>query len=112
VAGDSVDDTEVVDIEVDRTHHVRVVWSDGLAASFALEELRKNCPCAECRARREQGQPAWRANLLAPPLAVTQAELVGAWGISFTWSDGHATGIFAWDALRRWHDERGADEPS
>src|SRR5258706_2484841 len=93
---------EVVDVEVDRAHHVRVTWSDGVSATFGLADLRTNCPCAACRSRRDLGQPAWRPNLLAPPLAISAAELVGAWGISFTWSDGHATGIFPWDALRSW----------
>ena len=32
---------------------------DGTTTVFGLEELRVNCPCAECRGRREQGQPAW-----------------------------------------------------
>ena len=28
------------------------------------------------------------------------AELVGRYGLSFFWSDGHKTGIFAWPRLR------------
>lgn len=35
---------------------------------------------------------------------INSAELVGAWGISITWNDGHSTGIYAWEILRRWHD--------
>ena len=95
------DAAEVVDIDVDRTRAVVVRWSDGIEAEFPIEELRMNCPCAECRSRRDRGEPAWRRNLLAPPLAIVDASLVGAWGISFTWSDGHATGIYPWDGLRR-----------
>jgi DUF971 family protein len=30
------------------------------------------------------------------------AELVGAWGIGITWSDGHTTGIYSWSLLRAW----------
>jgi DUF971 family protein len=40
-------------------------------------------------------------------LRIEEAELVGAWGLSVTWNDGHATGIYPWDALRRWCDEAG-----
>jgi DUF971 family protein len=36
------------------------------------------------------------------PLRVEDAELVGAWGITFTWNDGHSTGIFSWALLRQW----------
>ena len=30
--------------------------------------------------------------------------LHGAWGLNITWNDGHRTGIFPFDALRRWSD--------
>jgi DUF971 family protein len=29
------------------------------------------------------------------------AELVGRYGLTFFWSDGHKTGIFAWPMLRQ-----------
>ena len=43
--------------------------------------------------------------LASPPRSpIEDAELVGAWGLSVTWNDGHSTGIYSWDALRRWCD--------
>jgi len=33
------------------------------------------------------------------------AELVGAWGVSLRWNDGHSTGIYAWDVLRAWTEQ-------
>ena len=36
---------------------------------------------------------------------MTDARLVGAWGLGLTWSDGHATGIYPWESMRRWCDE-------
>ncbi|MBV8304163.1 MAG: DUF971 domain-containing protein, partial [Acidimicrobiia bacterium] len=36
------------------------------------------------------------------PLRAEGAELVGAWGVSLRWNDGHSTGIYAWDVLRAW----------
>ncbi len=102
---DAAEPIEIATIDVERERALVLKWSDGVAAEFAIQELRISCPCAECRSRRERGEPAWRPNLLAPPLAIRDAELVGAWGISFTWSDGHSTGIYAWDALRRWATE-------
>jgi DUF971 family protein len=38
------------------------------------------------------------------PITVTDAELSGAWGLSLDWSDGHSTGIYAWEKLRSWVD--------
>jgi DUF971 family protein len=38
------------------------------------------------------------------PITITDAELSGAWGLSLDWSDGHSTGIYAWEKLREWVD--------
>ena len=55
-------------VELDREHGLTVTWVDGSKASFALEELRVNCPCAECRGLREQHRPVWpQARLAATP---------------------------------------------
>jgi DUF971 family protein len=53
-------------------------------------------------------------------LTAVGAELVGGWGMTITWSDGHSTGIFAWSILRAWQtprpdgssiaEDRGAEE--
>jgi DUF971 family protein len=100
---------EVAAVEVDRAHGVTVTFADGVVCSFTLQELRPRCPCASCRGWRERGEPAWPRPGDSPSLAVTHAELVGAWGLSLTWSDGHAAGIFPWDALRAWCEERATD---
>jgi DUF971 family protein len=91
-----------VGIDVDRASGVTVTFDDGAVCRYELVELRRNCPCATCRNLRDRGEDAWPRPGSPQPLAVEHAELVGAWGISFTWNDGHATGIYPWDALRRW----------
>jgi DUF971 family protein len=91
-------------VDLDRTAALRITWSDGTVARFTLEELRVNCPCAECRGRREQGEPIWPRPGAPIPLEATGAELVGAWGISIRWNDRHETGIYAWGMLRHWSD--------
>ncbi len=37
-------------------HGLTLHWADGTTSHFGLEELRRNCPCAECRGLREQGR--------------------------------------------------------
>ena len=96
---------EVIDVVVDRAHGVTVSFDDGVTCAFTLSELRAWCPCATCRGQREQGLVSW-----PPPerpdaeVTVAAADLVGAWGISFEWSDGHGTGIYPWERLRAWYD--------
>jgi DUF971 family protein len=102
----------VVDIHVERERAVTLTFDDGMVCEFGLVELRLSCPCASCRSFRDRGEPAWPRPGAPTALAVIDAELVGAWGISFTWSDGHATGIYPWEALRRWCGERDGSPPT
>lgn len=90
------------ELELDRLRALTVTWPDGLRVAFALDDLRAHCPCAECRSRREQGLPAGPRPSVDPPIEAVGAELVGGWGVTIRWSDGHKTGIYAWDRLRRW----------
>jgi DUF971 family protein len=99
-------------VELDREHGLTVTWADGSASTFGLEELRINCPCAECRGLREQHRPVWPKIGAPQPLAGVSAELVGAWGLTITWNDGHSTGIFSWGLLRAWADDPdGREQP-
>jgi DUF971 family protein len=91
-------------VELDRERALTVRWDDGTVASFGLEDLRRNCPCAECRGRRERGLPVWPAPGAPQPLRATGADLVGSWGVTIRWNDGHDTGIYSWGILRAWSD--------
>jgi ATP-binding protein involved in chromosome partitioning len=105
VSMDLPEEPAPISVDLDRTSGLTVRWADGTETGFGLEELRVNCPCAECRGRREQGHPAWPGPGAPQPLEATGAELVGAWGISLRWNDRHETGIYAWGLLRHWSDD-------
>ncbi len=92
-----------VAIDLDRGTGIRFEWADGTASTFTLETLRANCPCAQCRSERERGITPWpKSSLIEQELRVTDAELVGNWGLQITWHDGHSTGIYSWGVLRAW----------
>ncbi len=93
-----------LNVEIDRVRSMTITFDDEVVCVFPVEELRRACPCATCRAQRERGEEPWPRPGGPATIAVTDAEFSGAWGISITWSDGHATGIYPWAALRRWHD--------
>jgi DUF971 family protein len=97
--------TTPLDIQIDRERAVTVVFEDGVECIFPVDELRAVCPCATCRGMRERGETAWPRPGATSSIAVRHAELNGAWGLSIDWSDGHSTGIYAWEALRRWWDQ-------
>ncbi len=91
-------------IDVARDESVTVTYLDGEVARFDLVSLRRACPCATCRALRDRGEEPWPRPGSAAPLRIDDAQLHGAWGLAITWNDGHSTGIFPWESLRRWHD--------
>ncbi|GIU88376.1 MAG: hypothetical protein KatS3mg009_2891 [Acidimicrobiia bacterium] len=95
-------------VELDRDRGLTLRWDDGHVARFTLEELRVNCPCARCREVRERGDRVWPHPGAPAPLRASGAELVGGWGITIRWNDGHDTGIYAWGVLRAWDRARTA----
>ena len=96
---------EAVDIDVKRTEGVTVTFADNFVAEFNLVTLRLGCPCAECRSLRDRDQDTWPRPGSPIPLEITTAELHGAWGLSPTWNDGHSTGIYPFESLRRWGEQ-------
>jgi len=99
---------EVRDITVERDTAVSITFGDGHVGRLDLVELRVHCPCAGCRGHRERGETPWPTTSSPTPLRVESAELVGAWGISFTWNDQHRAGIYPFTTLRNWSE---AGEP-
>ena len=81
-----------------------IEWSDGQQRYYSFRELRDRCPCATCREKRGQPQPA---NLLpvlsaaeAQPLRIEGMKPVGTYAYKIAFSDGHDTGIFSFELLR------------
>lgn len=91
-------------MEVDRASHVEVLFEDGVRARFDLGPFRLACPCADCNAKRLRGVSVQPEVERGEPITITNAELSGAWGLSLDWSDGHSTGIYAWERIREWVD--------
>jgi DUF971 family protein len=91
---------QIVDVELERDLELRVTYDDGVVATFPVMQLRQNCPCAGCQGRRGQGLEAFTGT----DVSVTSAEMHGNWGLAIRWSDGHDTGIYAWQHLRQWWD--------
>jgi DUF971 family protein len=89
---------------------VSIDWKDGHRSSWSFGWLRNACPCATCNEERgasgrEVGAPKPRPGgplvlYEAPPRPV-EATPVGKYAIRFKWNDGHESGIYSWDYLRR-----------
>jgi len=78
-------------------------WEDGHTSVHTWTNLRKNCPCAGCRDEREQPPDPFR--VLKPselaPLKPVSIVPVGYYAYKIVWSDGHDSGLFTLEHLRR-----------
>jgi ATP-binding protein involved in chromosome partitioning len=86
----------------------RIEWKDGLSTDFAARDLRLACPCASC-IEEGTGRPLLDPKTVKLDILLLGSELVGRYGLSFHWSDGHRTGIFAWPRLRQLGTPRSAE---
>lgn len=77
----------------------RIEWKDGAVTEHKARDLRLACPCASC-IEEGTGRPLLDPKTVKDDILLFGSELVGRYGLSFFWSDGHKTGIFAWRRLR------------
>ncbi len=96
-----------IGITLDKTAKELVIeWSDKQVCRYPLSQLREACPCVECRGGHEnmgrQGDPD-NLLVLTPKRSYTveSLELVGNYALQPVWDDGHHTGIYTWEYLRR-----------
>lgn len=82
---------------------VAIAWSDGLETYLKHENLRRACPCANC-----QGEPDALGRVVRPPVhyagksfQLVRFENVGGYAMQFFWADGHNTGIYSYEYLRK-----------
>ena len=83
---------------------VSIAWDDGKSFTIPLRYLRDRCPCASCSGETvlwREYKPNPLAILTPGKYELKSAEIVGNYAIALTWSDGHNTGLYAFDFLRR-----------
>ncbi|PTT71069.1 DUF971 domain-containing protein, partial [Pseudomonas sp. HMWF007] len=73
---------------------LRLSWPDGRESVLNHAELRRQCPCSQCRAFRLKGMT---------PRVDDRVRLIEinpqGYGMQLVFSDGHQRGIYPWDYL-------------
>ena len=81
-----------------------VKWDDGGESFVSLEKLRRHCPCAACKGEVDVMGNVYKGpeqQLTPRAFQLVRISQVGGYGIQPVWADGHSTGIFSFDYLRR-----------
>ena len=81
-----------------------IKWDDGTETYIPLVKLRRHCPCAACKGEVDiMGRVYNGQDRLLPPEAFRLARVVnvGGYALQPIWGDGHNTGLFPYDYLRR-----------
>lgn len=86
-------------------NRLSIEWSDGERRIYTIRALRDACPCATCREKRMAPPPDPLAlpvlkHVQTQPLTIAAMEPMGNYAYAIRFSDGHDTGIYAFDLLR------------
>jgi DUF971 family protein len=94
-------------IAISKSGGIKIDWRDGHHSDYTLGYLRDECPCATCTGAHgtEPQKTNYRKQELfpmyKPTLKMVSVEEVGQYAIRIHWNDGHSTGIYSFDHLRR-----------
>ncbi len=84
-------------------NELAVAWADGSESYLDFEILRRACPCASC-----QGEPDATGRVLKPEVTynehsflLTRYQAIGGYALQLHFADGHGTGIYSFDYLRK-----------
>lgn len=79
-------------------------WDDGSESFIPLPTLRRHCPCASCAGERDILGNLHKGPdrpLTARSTQLARLEPVGSYAIQPVWADGHNTGLYTFESLRR-----------
>jgi len=77
-----------------------ITWDDGHSSVYPFQLLRDNCPCATCNEYSDAHSsllPLYKEG----KYSLTGVKQVGQYAVQITWQDGHDTGIYTYEILRR-----------
>ncbi|MEM9443745.1 MAG: DUF971 domain-containing protein [Verrucomicrobiota bacterium] len=85
---------------------VAIKWEDGSEDFFSMERLRAHSPSAENQGERDLlgNQYGGTEQDKFPGVSVTGWDIVGSYAVQFKFSDGHNSGLYSYDYLKKLAD--------
>ena len=81
-----------------------IKWDDGSESFIPLQRLRRCCPCAGCKGEMDIMGNVYKnpdKPLSAQAFQLVRLLHVGGYALQPVWGDGHTTGLFSFDYLKR-----------
>ena len=84
-------------------NELALAFDDGEELYLPLDLLRRACPCAACQGEPDAlGRVLRRVQQIGPRgFELLKSEVIGGYAIQLFWADGHSTGLYTFDYLRR-----------
>jgi DUF971 family protein len=85
-------------------NELAIKWDDGGEDFIPLETLRRSCPCAGCKGETDIMGNVYKnpeAPLSPKSFELRKIVSVGGYAVQPLWGDGHNTGIYSFEYLRR-----------
>lgn len=89
-----------------------IKWDDGEESTITLKYLRDECPCANCKGETVllKSYIPQKPQTTTPAMyKIKNIEPVGSYAIQLTWEDGHNTGIYSWEYLKKLENDQGTN---
>lgn len=91
----------IVNTELNKQHKMlKVSWNDGRDSLVSFKDLRFYCPCAHC-VDEHSGVRKIKKDDITDDVEPTRINTIGNYALGIHFSDGHNTGIFGFDYLRK-----------
>ena len=92
-----IEPTQIIE---ESEREISINWSDDAETKYNAADLRRNCPCASC-VNEWTGEKILDAAKISDNLTIDSTSVVGRYALNFHFSDGHETGIYTFQLLRK-----------
>ncbi len=87
-------------IEKSGERDIQILWEDQSSKIYLARELRLLCPCAVC-VSETTGERILKPESIPADIRPLSIHPVGHYAMSIQWSDGHNTGIYSFEYLKK-----------
>lgn len=79
---------------------LELTWDDAKVDRLPYHYLRGECPCAACR-NEWTGERILDPKSIRSDLKIEGLESIGNYAVRLGWNDGHSSGLYTWETLRK-----------